>query len=156
METKETIDSLNTKIAANEKSTYQFESELEEIAIKYVCAQAAAVITNREQVRVGCLFPVTEGDNAEDEDGSERISEDEDGSERILEDEDGFESIAEDEGGSESISEDGRKNAQSSRSPRPSASRTPRSVQSCATSMAGEDRRRSRGNIFTISRIIYE
>ena len=136
METKETIDRLNTKIAANEKSTYQFESELEEIAIKYVCAQAAAVITNREQVRVGCLFPVTEGDNAEDQDGSESILEDEDGS--------------------ESISEDGRKNAQSSRSPRPSASRTPRSVQSCATSMAGEDRRRSRGNIFTISRIIYE
>merc|ERR1712201_21728 len=47
MEAEETIDSLNTKIAATEKSKHRLETELEEIAMEYERTHAAAVITEK-------------------------------------------------------------------------------------------------------------
>merc|ERR1712117_727534 len=47
MEAEETIDSLNTKIAATEKSKHRLEAELEEIAMEYERTHAAAVITEK-------------------------------------------------------------------------------------------------------------
>merc|ERR1712045_986681 len=47
MEAEETIDSLNTKIAATEKSKHRLETELEDIAMEYERTHAAAVITEK-------------------------------------------------------------------------------------------------------------
>merc|ERR1712228_518393 len=47
MEAEETIDSLNTKIAATEKTKHRIEAELEEIAMEYERTHAAAVITEK-------------------------------------------------------------------------------------------------------------
>merc|ERR1719333_1764347 len=47
MEAEETIDSLNTKIAATEKSKHRLETELEEISMEYERTHAAAVITEK-------------------------------------------------------------------------------------------------------------
>merc|ERR1719381_174978 len=47
MEAGETIDSLNTKIAATEKTKNRIEAELEEIAMEYERTHAAAVITEK-------------------------------------------------------------------------------------------------------------
>merc|ERR1712201_68443 len=47
MEAEETIDSLNTKIAATEKSKHRLETELEEIAMEYERTHAAAIITEK-------------------------------------------------------------------------------------------------------------
>jgi myosin heavy chain 6/7 len=46
-EAEETIDSLNTKIAATEKSKHRLEAELEEISMEYERTHAAAVITEK-------------------------------------------------------------------------------------------------------------
>merc|ERR1719154_975626 len=47
MEAEETIDSLNTKIAATEKIRHRIEAELEEMAMEYERTHAAAVITEK-------------------------------------------------------------------------------------------------------------
>jgi len=47
MEAEETIDSLNTKIAATEKTKHRLESELEELAMEYERTHAAAIITEK-------------------------------------------------------------------------------------------------------------
>ena len=47
MEAEETIDSLNTKIAATEKIRHRLDSELEELAMEYERTHAAAVITEK-------------------------------------------------------------------------------------------------------------
>merc|ERR1712198_540863 len=47
MEAEETIDSLNTKISATEKSKHRLENELEEIGMEYERTHAAAVITEK-------------------------------------------------------------------------------------------------------------
>merc|ERR1712083_1182348 len=47
MKAEETIDSLNTKIAATEKTKHRIEAELEEIAMEYERTHAAAVITEK-------------------------------------------------------------------------------------------------------------
>merc|ERR1719402_1393838 len=47
MEAEETIDSLNTKIAATEKSKQRLETELEELAMEYERTHAAAIITEK-------------------------------------------------------------------------------------------------------------
>merc|ERR1719402_1319258 len=47
MEAEETIDSLNTKIAATEKSKNRIETELEELAMEYERTHAAAIITEK-------------------------------------------------------------------------------------------------------------
>merc|ERR1712045_202834 len=47
MGAEETIDSLNTKIAATEKSKHRLEAELEEISMEYERTHAAAVITEK-------------------------------------------------------------------------------------------------------------
>merc|ERR1712183_217136 len=47
MEAEETIDSLNTKIAATEKSKHHIETELEELAMEYERTHAAAIITEK-------------------------------------------------------------------------------------------------------------
>merc|ERR1712112_609018 len=47
MEAEETIDSLNTKIAATEKTKHRIEAELEELAMEYERTHAAAVITEK-------------------------------------------------------------------------------------------------------------
>merc|ERR1711923_596785 len=47
MEAEETIDSLNTKIAATEKSKHRLETELEELGMEYERTHAAAVITEK-------------------------------------------------------------------------------------------------------------
>jgi len=46
-EAEETIDSLNTKIAAAEKARHRMEGELEEIAMEYERTHAAAIITEK-------------------------------------------------------------------------------------------------------------
>merc|ERR1711887_469723 len=47
MEAEETIDSLNTKIAATEKTKHRIETELEELAMEYERTHAAAIITEK-------------------------------------------------------------------------------------------------------------
>merc|ERR1719447_372620 len=47
MEAEETIDSLNTKIAATEKTKHRLETELEDISMEYERTHAAAVITEK-------------------------------------------------------------------------------------------------------------
>merc|ERR1719483_1867456 len=47
MEAEETIDSLNTKIAATEKIRHRIEAELEDMAMEYERTHAAAVITEK-------------------------------------------------------------------------------------------------------------
>merc|ERR1711970_34805 len=47
MDAEETIDSLNTKIAATEKSKHRLETELEELAMEYERTHAAAIITEK-------------------------------------------------------------------------------------------------------------
>merc|ERR1711970_921376 len=46
-EAEETVESLNTKISATEKSKHRLESELEDIALEYERTHAAAVITEK-------------------------------------------------------------------------------------------------------------
>merc|ERR1719277_991211 len=52
MEAEETIDSLNTKIAATEKSKHRLETELEDIAMEYERTHAAAVTTEKSKHRL--------------------------------------------------------------------------------------------------------
>merc|ERR1712098_825151 len=46
-EAEETIDSLNTKIAATEKTKHRIEAELEDIQLEYERTHAAAIITEK-------------------------------------------------------------------------------------------------------------
>merc|ERR1740119_14488 len=46
-ESEETIDSLNTKIAATEKTKHRIEAELEDLQMEYERTHAAAIITEK-------------------------------------------------------------------------------------------------------------
>ena len=52
-ESEKTIDSVNSKIAATEKTKHRIEVELEDLQMEYECTNAAAIITKKRGKNFG-------------------------------------------------------------------------------------------------------